>query len=51
MKNKKTEFTEEGEKVTEESCPHCKQELVVRMDDGGSEVFVCENCKFVKKKK
>lgn len=45
----KKKFSKEGQKVEVESCPNCKEELVVKMDQG-TEVFICENCKFKKKK-
>jgi len=58
-KKKKTEITEdktekvfanEGEKIEVESCPKCNSELVIKMKEG-TEVFECENCKFVKTNK
>ena len=48
---KKTQYVNQGDKIKVEKCPRCKSELVVRMKDGGSEVFVCNNCKFKIKKK
>lgn len=41
----------QGDKITEESCPGCHDEVTVEMDNG-AEVFECDNCEFkVKKKK
>lgn len=48
-KNMGTKYTDKGEKVGEEFCPKCQDELVVKMDEG-AEVFICENCKFKKLK-
>ena len=46
----KTKIAKQGDKITEESCPHCHDELIVQMDNG-AEVFICDNCKFKIKKK
>lgn len=46
----KKKFANKGDKITEKYCPHCKEELIVQMENG-TEVFICENCKFVRKKK
>jgi Zn ribbon nucleic-acid-binding protein len=43
MKNK---TTKEGKKVAVKNCPKCNDELVVKMNDGTTEVFECKNCKF-----
>lgn len=50
MAKEKTKFADKGDKITEELCPNCHDELVVKMEDG-AEVFECENCKFKVKKK
>ena len=47
---KKIKIAEQGDKITEKFCPHCHDELVVKVD-GDAEVFECENCKFKIKKK
>jgi len=50
MKNKeKTKFAKQGDKITEEYCPRCNEQLVVQTDSG-TEVFVCDKCKFKIKK-
>lgn len=41
----KAKISKEGEKVTEEFCPHCQDKLVVQ-SESGAEVFICDKCKF-----
>lgn len=41
-------------KITERYCPHCDDQVKVKMKDGTVSTFVCENCQFeikYKKKK
>lgn len=46
-----TKIAKKGDMITAEKCPKCNDKLVVQIDKG-TEVFVCENCKFkVKSKK
>lgn len=48
----KKKIAEQGDKITQESCPSCHDEVVVEMKDGNSEVFECEDCDFkINKKK
>jgi hypothetical protein len=50
-KPKETKYSNKGDKVKVEKCPHCNEELIVSLKDGTTEVFECKNCKFVVKKK
>jgi hypothetical protein len=49
-KTKEAKYANKGDKIKVERCPHCKDELVVRLAEGKSEVLECKNCKFVIKK-
>ena len=51
MEKEKTKYSDKGDKVKVEKCPYCKEQLVVNMENGGTEVFECKSCKFVIKKK
>jgi uncharacterized protein YbaR (Trm112 family) len=51
MKKDNITYANKGDKVKIQKCPHCNSELVVQLDKGESEVLVCNNCKFVVKKK
>ncbi len=51
MEKEKTKYADKGDKVKVEKCPRCKEQLVVSMKDGGTEVFECKNCRFIIKKK
>jgi len=50
QEKEKTKFAEKGDKITEQYCPKCREELVVQTENG-AEVFVCDKCKFKVKKK
>ena len=51
MKNKETVYSVKGDKVDVKKCPHCESELVVDLGKDGIEVFTCNSCKFIVKKK
>lgn len=50
MEKEKISYADKGDKIKVEKCPHCKETLVIR-DVDGTEVFVCDNCKFKVNKK
>ena len=39
-----------NKKIEAKYCPHCSDKITVDVD-GETEVFECENCKFVEKKR
>jgi DNA-directed RNA polymerase subunit M/transcription elongation factor TFIIS len=44
----KKKIVNQGDFVEKDFCPNCHEKLIVKMKDGGTQVFECENCKFVK---
>lgn len=46
MAKPKIKIAEQGDKVMEEVCPKCNDNLVIQMDNGGTEFFECKNCRF-----
>lgn len=42
----KIKTAKQGDKITEDFCPKCKDKLVVLLDNGESEVYECKNCRF-----
>ncbi len=44
-------YSDKGNKVKIEKCPHCKGKLIIRLDKDSSEVLECDNCKFKVKNK
>jgi hypothetical protein len=50
-KLKEIKYAKKGDKIKVEKCPHCNDELVVKIEEGKTEVLECKNCKFIVKKK
>jgi len=44
MKTEK-KIAQKGDKISEQYCPRCREELIVQMDND-AEVFICDKCKF-----
>ena len=40
-----------NKKIVPKYCPNCKDIIMIKLKSGKAEVFKCENCKFVIKKK
>ncbi|VVB78569.1 Uncharacterised protein [uncultured archaeon] len=47
----KVKYSVEGDKIKIKKCPYCKEDLIVKMEDGSTKVFTCNKCKFEVKSK
>ena len=51
MPKEKKRYAKKGDKIKIVECPNCKEEVIIDMGKGESEIFECTNCKFKIKKK
>ena len=51
MTNYKTKHAIEGDKIKVVKCKDCNEEIIIDKGKFGSEVFICDDCKFTVKKK
>ena len=49
---RKTKYAVKGDEIKVKKCPRCFEQLVINMEEDGTEVFTCDKCQFkIKKKK
>lgn len=51
MKKDNITYSNKEDKIKIQKCPHCNSELVIKLDNGETEILTCNNCKFTVKKK